>query len=164
MISEKHYLAFSAILLVAVIIFTAGCTSTPTATSSAVTHVSTTATLSPQVTAMTSAPSVVGVWTGTTIGHTRLHGFRETNTPRYNFTEQKGSAFTGFKDFTRADGSVYHEHLSGVISRDGEISIAGHNAGVTVGKFIGPNEIELIFTNDGADARALIIHLTRQAS
>lgn len=159
--SCKQYPVFLAVLLTVIVVFTAGCTNTAPASVPGAT-VSTAATVSPQVTSPASPTSIVGVWTGTTTGHTRADGFRETDTPRYNITAQKGMAFTGYKDFTRANGIVYHENLSGVISSDGNIYVAGENNDITVGKFLGPDEVELRLIQPGEDAKALIIYLTRK--
>jgi hypothetical protein len=158
--SCKQYPVFLAVLLTVIVVFTAGCTNTAPVSVPGATG-STAATVSPQVTSPASPTSIAGVWTGTTTGHTRADGFRETDTPRYNITAQKGMAFTGYKDFTRANGIVYHENLSGVISRDGNIYVAGENNDIMVGKFLGPDEVESRLIQPGEDAKALIIQLTR---
>ncbi|WP_321507500.1 hypothetical protein [uncultured Methanoregula sp.] len=163
---DKRYFAFFAVVL-AFVVLTAGCTSTAPSASPAsapATTAGTASPLTPQVTAAASTPNLVGVWTGTTTGNTKIDGFRETNTARYNITAQKGSAFSGSKDYTRANGITYHENFSGVISRDGKISIVGHIAGTMTGGLIGPNEAEFTFLQPGDDAKAFIIHLTRQQS
>jgi len=158
---RKHYLALFAVLLAIIVVFAAGCTTTTPAPSVPSAPAST---VSPLVTSATSTPNVVGVWTGTTAGHARIEGFREHKTARYNITEQKGLAFTGNKEYTRADGNVYYENLSGVISSDRKIYIADHTSGTVIGEFIGPDEVELINLQPGDDAKAFIIHLTRQTS
>ncbi|MFA4876361.1 MAG: hypothetical protein WC586_03035 [Methanoregula sp.] len=156
---QKQILLISVFFLAVIVVFSAGCTNT--SSSVPATPASAAATVTPQASATTTL-SMVGVWTGTTTGYTNADGFRETDTPRYVFTDQKGQAFTGNKTFTRASGKVFYENLFGVISNDGTISIVGNGTGTTVGKFIGPNEIELVFLNSGDDARALTLHLTRK--
>jgi hypothetical protein len=165
MLFYKRYLASLAVFLAVILVFTAGCTSTTPATTPVSTGAATTSTsaaVSPQNTPPASPLNVVGVWTGTTTGHTSADGFRETNTPQYNITAQKGVAFTGYKDYTRADGKVYHENLSGVLSVDGKIYIAGETSDVMFGDVIGPNEVEFKLLQPGEDAKALVIRLTRQ--
>ncbi|MFA4861933.1 hypothetical protein [Methanoregula sp.] len=159
--SGKYGIAVVLVLLVLI----AGCT-TPEVTSPSVLPATPAGTaappLTPQVTTAASTPYLVGVWTGTTVGNTKTDGFRETNTTRYNITAQKGSAFSGNKDYTRANGITYHENFSGVITSDGRINIVGHVAGTMTGRLIGPNEAEFSFLQPGDDAKAFIIHLTRQ--
>ena len=161
---DKRYLAFFAVLLAVVLM--AGCTGTAPASSSASTQgttpVSTAAPLSTQVTAAASTPSLVGVWTGTTTGHTQTEGFRQDNNAVYNITVQKGSAFTGYKEYVRVNGISYHENFSGVIARDGKVYLGDSVGGITIGDFVGPDEIEFKNVEDGADSKALLVDLTRK--
>jgi hypothetical protein len=163
---DKRYFTLFAVVL-ALAILTAGCTGTSPATSSASAPAASAGTavpVTPQVTAAASVPNLVGLWTGTTTGNTKADGFRETNTTRYNITEQKGQAFSGTKEYTRANGITYHENFSGVVTHGGKISIVGHVAGIMTGDLIGPNEAKFTFLQPGDDAKAFIIHLTRQQS
>ncbi|QSZ66129.1 hypothetical protein RJ40_00735 [Methanofollis aquaemaris] len=150
--------SFSLIVAVVLGLFllTAGCLQ---AQSGTITPVTDAATPSPEVTSP-STPDIVGVWTGTTTGYTTAAGFRESNTS-YTITAQKGPAFTGSKVYTRWDGLEYSENLSGVISSAGEISIVEHDDGYTFGTFIGPDEIELRHLQDGDNAMAFIVRLSR---
>ena len=142
---HNHYVALFAIVM-AIVVLSAGCTDTP-----AITPAET-----------PSIPNIVGVWTGTTIGHTENYGYREQVTARYNITEQKGQSFTGYKAYVMGDGKEGHEYMSGVISFDGKsIYMADHDDGVISGQLMGPNEVELIYVMDGDNAMALLIHLTR---
>jgi hypothetical protein len=160
---DKRYFALFAVVL-ALAVLTAGCTSTSPATSSVPNQVIPATTATPQVTGTGSVPNLVGVWTGTTTGNTKADGFRETNTTRYNITEQKGQAFSGTKDYTRANGITYHENFSGVVTHGGKISIVGHVNGIMTGELFGPNEAKFTFLQPGDDAKAFILHLTRQQS
>jgi len=145
------------ILIIILAVFACGCTTTaPVATPTATQGVT------PVVTTNMVIPNLTGTWTGTTIGHTEAEGFREHNTPQFIITAQKGQAFTGNKTYTRADGKVYPESFSGVISSDGKIYIADHNSGLTIGDLSGPDKMELKYIEDGDDAQAFIILLTRQ--
>ncbi len=119
------------------------------------------ATPSPEVTSP-STPDIVGVWTGTSSGHIKTVGFRESAAHRYIITAQNGPAFTGYKEYTKADGVRYSENISGVIASDGEISIIDHDDGSALGKFIGPDEIELRYIENGDTAVALLFHLKRE--
>ena len=152
---RKHYFILFAVLLT-VVIFTAGCTGSTT-------PVTTEVTPTPQVTSTASIPDIVGVWTGTVVGHTENDEFRESGVPWYNITEQNGQSFTGYKVYTRMDGTEGQENMSGVISFDGKtIYIVDHDDGVISGEFMGPDEVELRYLMDGENAMALILHLTRE--
>lgn len=143
------------ILLVILAVLACGCTSqAPAATAAPV--------ATPAEITNAATPALTGIWTGTTVGHSKTEGFREHATPRFNVTEQKGQSFTGTKEYTRADGKVYTEQFSGVISRNNEISIADHGNGITIGKLTGPDAVELRYIEDGPDAKAFIILLNRQ--
>lgn len=158
----KYGLAVPAVVLT-LLVFMAGCTGNAPAstTTVAATPVSNAGPITPQVTT-TSIPNLVGLWTGTATGHNKADGFRESNASRYNITVQKGSAFTGYRDYIRADGTAHYENFSGVIAHDGKISIAGHVAGTLSGDLISTNELELTLLQPGDDAKALILHLTRK--
>jgi hypothetical protein len=156
---KKSWLVILVVLLAVAVVSTAGCAGTapPAIISSATSDI-------PQVTSNNPIPDMTGVWTGTTIGHTRADGFREHNTAKYTITEQKGQAFTGMKEYQRADGIMYYENLSGVITHNGKISMADHEDGTITGEFIGQNEIELVSLHPGDDAKAYLIYLTRQTN
>jgi hypothetical protein len=151
---NKRYFAFFAVAL-ALLVLASGCTTTA--------PVSTAAPVTAQVTSA-ATPNLVGIWTGTTIGHTRMDGFRESNTTYYNISAQKGPAFSGSMYYTRANGITYHENFSGVIARDGRISIVGHGTGILTGQLLGPDEVEFTLLQPGEDAKAFIMHLNRQKS
>jgi hypothetical protein len=156
---RKSWYVIPMFLLAVAIVSTAGCTGTapPAIINSATSDI-------PQVTPNDPVPDITGVWTGTTIGHTRADGFREHSTVKFNITEQKGQVFTGMKEYQRADGIMYYENLSGVITHNGKISMADHEDGTITGEFTGQNEIELVSLQPGDDAKAYLIHLTRQTS
>jgi hypothetical protein len=138
-----------------VTIMIAGCTSQPAPVAAPV--------ATPAVITTAATPVLTGIWTGTRVGHTMTEGFREDATPYFNISEQKGQAFAGTKEYSRADGKVYAEKFSGVISRNGDIYIADHNGnGITIGKLTGPDSVELRYLEDGADAKAYILLLNRQ--
>ena len=143
------------ILLVILAVLASGCTSqAPAATAAPV--------ATPAEITTAATPVLTGIWTGTTVGHAKIEGFRQHSTPVFNISEQKGQAFAGSKEYTRADGRVYSEKFSGVISRNNDISIADHSNGITIGKLTGPDTVELRYIEDGPDAKAYIILLNRQ--
>jgi ABC-type transport system substrate-binding protein len=156
---RRTSLSFLVVLALGLVLITAGCTQNQPEAAASMPG-------STQVT-LTSAPDIVGVWTGTTAGFNATLGFREGNTSRYYITEQKGPVFTGYKEYSRGDGIIYSENLSGVIAGDGEIYMVEHDSGYTIGDFIGPDEIELRHLQDG-DAEggdvavAFIINLNRE--
>ena len=154
---RKHSFVLFA-LIMAIVVFSAGCTGTaPT------TPATTAATPSPEVTPTTSIPNIVGVWTGTSIGHDKINGFLDFGPQWWNVTEQNEQVFTGYKVRTLPDGTYIEENFSGVISYDGEtIYIADHDESIIFGEFIGPDEIELNLLNEGERARVINFHLTRE--
>jgi hypothetical protein len=138
------------ILLVILAVLACGCTGTAPATPAA----------SPSIT--TTNPGLTGIWAGTSAGHFNAVGFREQLSPKYNITEQKGQSFAGYVEYTRPNGTLDSEKFSGVINNRGEIFIAQLDAGTVIGDLTGPDTMELSYIEDGPDAKALIIHLTRQ--
>ncbi len=110
----------------------------------------------------TTTPDLTGIWTGTSAGHFNAFGFREQLSPKYNITEQRGQSFVGYVEYTRPNGTLDSEEFSGVINNRGEIFLAQLDAGVVIGDLTGPDAMELSYIEDGPDAKAIIIHLTRQ--
>ncbi|WP_214021078.1 hypothetical protein [Methanoculleus sp.] len=156
---KRTSLSFLVVFALGLFLITAGCTQNQPDTAASTPG-------STQVTS-TSAPDIVGVWSGTTAGINATLGFRGGNTSRYHITAQDGPVFTGYKEYSRSDGIVYSENLSGVIASDGEIYMVDHDSGYTIGDFIGPDEIELRHlrdgdAEDGDTAVAFIIHLNRE--
>ncbi len=150
---KRYFLLFAVFLTI--VIFSAGCTDTATPGTEVVS--------SPEITSTTSIPNIVGVWTGTSIEHSKDNGFRDSDSKWWNVTEQNGLAFTGYKVYTISDGTEIQENFSGVMSYDGEtIYIADHDNGFIFGEFIGPDEVELRLLNDGEGATAMTFHLTRE--
>lgn len=155
---KKASVSTLVVVVLGLFLLTAGCTQTQ---SEPITPVTGTATPSPEVTSP-STPDIVGVWTGTSSGYIEGTGFRESAAHRYTITAQNGSAFTGYKEYTQTDGTPYAENISGVIASDGEISIVNYEDGFELGEFIGPDEIELRYIENGDNPVALLIHLTRE--
>lgn len=148
------------ILLLVLALLAAGCTASvpPTPT-----------TTTPAPIAATSAasgadiPNLVGVWSGSGVGHINNYGFRSEGEPVYNITEQKGRAFAGYIEYSHYKGeSRKNEEFSGIINVRNEIYIAQKEVGFTFGDLLGPDTLELGYVEDGDDAKAFLITLTRQ--
>lgn len=147
------------ILLVALVVavsaaFAAGCAQ-PVAT--------------PQTTATTAAvaatgavPNLTGVWTGTWCGAMQKEGFATRHVTVF-ITAQQGEAFMGYKEYVRATGNV-SENLTGIVRADGSVYESDSDVGTARGTLTGPNAMELVYLEDGADTKALILRLTRQGS
>ena len=145
------------VILIIGLLLICGCTSTGTQGAAPVP--------TPAVTMNTATPDITGIWSGTTAGHTRSEGFVEYPATLYNISMQKGQAFTGAKEYPRMDGKTYYENFSGVITRSGDLYIADHElGGMIIGKLTGSDHMELEYIEEGADAKAFIIQLTRQKS
>ncbi len=140
------------ILLVILAVLACGCTATAPVTPA----------VTPSVT--TTNPDLTGIWTGTSAGHFNAVGFREQLSPKYNITEQRGQSFAGYVEYTRPNGTLDSEEVSGVINNRGEIFMAQLDAGIVIGDLTGPDAMELSYIEDGPDAKAIIVHLTRQKS
>ncbi|MFA4876874.1 MAG: hypothetical protein WC586_05635 [Methanoregula sp.] len=154
----KRYLQVFSLLLTIIVMFTAGCTVTPPAANG------TAPPLSPAVTPTTGMPGLVGVWktTGAATGHQKESGFYIANTTQFTIKEQQGQAFFGTKDYQES-GMPKYENISGVISDDGKkIYIAEHKEGYFFGEIVGPDEIALVYLQDGNDAAARAFHIIRQ--
>lgn len=117
---------------------------------------------SPAVTANTAIPDMTGIWSGTSTGHTQLEGFIYYPTTTFNISVQKGQVFAGQKEYPRMDGKTHYENFSGFVTRNGEIYEADNLGGIAIGTLTGPDTMELNYVEEGPDAKAIIIRLTRQ--
>ena len=97
-----------------------------------------------------------------TYGHSQTEGFREHNRSRYNISVQKGYAFSGAKEYMRGDGKTYYENFSGIVTNSGEITMADNPKGLNFGKLTGPDTMELHYFEDGVEAKAFLVLLTRE--
>jgi len=140
------------ILVLILAVLACGCTATAPATPA----------VTPAVTTTTTIPGVTGIWTGTSEGHSQLEGFLEHTSAVYNISAQKGHAFTGTKQYMRADGNKYTENFSGTVSSRGEIFMGDNMGGIADGMMTGPDSMELGYAEDGPDAKAYLLILSRQ--
>jgi hypothetical protein len=153
---NRHITGFFAIMIVGFLLIS-GCTSTGSSGAAPV--------VTPAIITNSATPDITGIWSGTAVGHTRTEGFVEYPTTLYNISMQKGQAFTGAKEYPRMDGKTHYENFSGVITRSGDIYIADHElGGIIIGKLTGSGTMDLHYIEDGADAKAFIIQMTRQKS
>lgn len=154
---HMRLLLFTGILL-AVVVLACGCTSSPNSTTPETTVVAL------DSAATTGAiPDLVGNWTGTAKGYTQKTGF--TDYPGSTFsmkvTEQKDRIFTG--EFIYADANVtVRSRFGGVVDRDGtQLSFAEENGGYSRGLLVAPDEIELVYVEDGPSFEVAIDTLKR---
>lgn len=145
------------ILVLILAVLACGCTATAPAAAPAATPAAT-----PAITATTTIPGVTGIWTGTSVGHSQLEGFCELTSAVYNISAQKGHAFTGTKEYVRADGKTYTESFSGTVSSRGEIFMGDNMGGIADGMLTGPDSMEVGYAEDGPDAKAFLMILNRQ--
>ena len=141
------------ILILAFAVLATGCTTTTTGPVS-VQAAATAAEL-------TESPDLCGTWSGTSVGHVNAKGWVDAGSPSFNITDQKGLAFTGTKTYSTLDGTKKTEDISGVITRKGEIYIAELESGIIVGDLVGPSTMELVYIEDGTNAKAFLYTLTK---
>jgi len=141
------------IMVLVLAVLACGCTTSAPAAAPAAT---------PVATADTNAPDLVGLWTGTSIGHVNAKGWVDSGAPSLDITDQRGLAFTGTKQYTDLAGVSKTEEFSGVITRHGEIFIGEKESGVLIGDLIGPDTMELAYIDDGDNAKAFLYTLERQ--
>lgn len=111
---------------------------------------------------LTEAPDLCGTWSGTSVGHVNAKGWVDAGSPSFDISDQKGMAFTGTKTYSTLDGTKKTEEISGVVTRKGEIYIAELESGIIMGDLIGPATMELVYVEDGPNAKAFLYTLTKQ--
>ncbi len=141
------------IFVIVLAVLACGCTTTAPQTTPAVTP-----------DAIPAIPDLTGIWAGTLAGHTEVDGFHQLGNPLFNITEQRGQAFTGKKKYTRPNGTVDYENISGIISSDGKVFMVDHESGIASGEMMGPDTMELRFLDDGENAKAFLLILNREKS
>ncbi len=117
--------------------------------------------------AFAETPDMVGTWTGSATAHHEERGIIEgpDNSIIMNISEQKGRIFYGDIQIMNKDGTYRSEKLAGIIELSGEeFIILEHDQGISLGDFIGPDEIEIIYIENAEGDEAGIIatnHLIR---
>jgi len=111
-------------------------------------------------------PDLVGNWTGGAAGYIEGRGYWETSNSSaivVMVEEQKDRLFTGRMIFRLAEGEQRVEGFSGSIALDNKtLYLAEHDRGYDIGTMISPDEMELIYLEDGENLTAAIDHLYRE--
>jgi len=77
-------------------------------------------------------------------------------------SERHGRVFFGYTVFTTANGTETRTPIAGVIGRDGRtISTAEQDGGYCLGEVVGPDELELVYLQDGEQYGVAIDSLKR---
>jgi len=129
--------AFTILLLIAVL--ASGCTTATPA-------------VPPVQTVVTTLPNLTGNWTGPMQGYDEREGFTDHPflTAVMTISEQHGRVFSGFIVF-RSNSTESTDEFAGVIGRDNRtLTIAEHGGGYSSGEVLAPDEIELIYMQDGS--------------
>lgn len=156
--SKRNFLVLLVVFLAAVVL-SAGCTGTDSSAPEG------TVVVEEEIMEITY-PDLTGtwVWTGDLVGHSLKRGFDSTATSwTMNITGQDGRTFAGYKDMAYGNGTETRENFSGAISYDGKtLYMSDHKEGLNIGEVISSDEIELIYLDDGDNARTMIIYLIRE--
>ena len=109
-------------------------------------------------------PTLSGTWTGTMQGYNEKIGFTDYGgkTMSLVITGQQGRIFSGHLLITLSN-TTRSSAIAGVISRDGTtFSMVESDNGYSTGRFIGTDEMELTWMNDGNPIGAAIDTLKRE--
>jgi hypothetical protein len=108
-------------------------------------------------------PDLTGNWTASMTGYEGSTGFTDysTVTMAMTISEQHGRIFSGYTVFTE-NGTETRTAIAGVIGRDGRtLSTAEQGGGYCLGEVVGPDEIELVYLQDGEQYGVAIDSLRR---
>ena len=108
-------------------------------------------------------PDLTGNWTAAMTGYEGGTGFTDysTVTMAMTISEQHGRIFSGYTVFTE-NGTEIRTPIAGVIGRDGRtISTAEQDGGYCLGEVVGPDELELVYLQDGEQYGVAIDSLKR---
>ncbi len=136
-------------LLIILTVIACGCTSQAPAA-----YIATPAATPPATLASTTAPAtpdITGTWNGPTAGYEPGAGYTNYgNSPMSMVvSSQQGRIFAGTFVFTGTNGTESIA-FSGVIGRDGRtLTIPQKSGGYSFGEIIAPDQIELIYVEDG---------------
>ena len=116
---------------------------------------------------MADIPNLIGNWTGSYEGYANDIGYKnETGALTLVISEQKGRLFTG--NLIINDSSEHKvvspmiEGFSGIIALDNKtLYIAEYDKGYDIGALISNDTAELCYLEEGKDAGAFILSLTR---
>jgi hypothetical protein len=111
-------------------------------------------------------PDLLGNWTGTSAGYIEGTGYWETSNASaivMMVEDQKDRLFTGRMIFQLPAGTQRVEGFSGSVALDNKtLYIAEYDKGYDIGTMISPDEMELMYLEDGANLTAAIDHLYRE--
>jgi len=96
-------------------------------------------------------PNITGTWTGNNISFFRQGTYTDGVTGQLTITAQKGPVFRGEKEvFKPKYGKTFMKNFTGVITSTGEIYITDEDQGYNIGKFTGPDSLEIVHMVDGS--------------
>lgn len=110
-----------------------------------------------------TVPSLIGNWTGTSVGHNQESGYFGEESYSYilSITEQQGRVFNGtlFEEGIKGHNEYT---FSGIIGHDMRtLHLAEHQKGKDIGYLLTPDELELILLVEGQGGLAELCSLTR---
>lgn len=106
----------------------------------------------PPVQTTAAIPNLTGTWTGPMLGYDERSGFTDYPflTVVITIAEQHGRLFAGDILFT-VNGTQKKSGIAGAIGRDGRtLTITEQDGGYCTGEVLAPDEIELIYMQDGS--------------
>jgi len=108
-------------------------------------------------------PSLVGTWEGLPTLHGPAHGHRTAAKPvSYVIKGQKGHVFSGQKTYHNGlKKKDFTEPFSGTVSSEGQVVVAEHEDGVSIGRLRADGVLELQYAEPGKDAKAIHMLLKR---
>lgn len=68
---------------------------------------------------------------------------------KYTIREQNGPVFEGFKEVVKPTGGTSLKNFTGVMTSAGEVYIGDEDKGYNIGKFTGPDTLEIVHLADG---------------
>ena len=109
-------------------------------------------------------PDLVGNWSGSYTGYGEDAGFVGEDSGSFfmNITEQKDRIFAGIILTKDEKGADIVKNISGTISADGtDLYLAEQKGGMSIGKVLGADEIELTYLTSAGSLFVAIDHFTR---
>jgi hypothetical protein len=138
------------VLLVILAVAACGCTAASPSLSS-VSPAAPSATTLGTLAASPAMPDLTGNWTGPMEGYDEGVGYTTYPTFRavMQVTEQHGRIFSGTFEFIPLNGTVARSEFAGAVGRDGRtLTLVEQAGGYCTGEILGPDEIELTYTDD----------------
>lgn len=104
--------------------------------------------------------SIMGTWKGEEYGVGVLDGW-DRHDLIIEIREQRGTAFKAIKSYGTAGAYETHE-VFGSMTPDGRVIVVVDHDGSFFGTLVGPNKMDLCYTETGKDASAKCSSLLRQ--